>query len=367
MDVPLNDDRAVWSGAAACPSDNDAVGKAVIAPESENRSSSWSMWPSPLGAKGGRFLGRSLPSSIWRLVAKLSAGDQVWLCGLSIGVALLDTVPLELQRRIVNHAIKEGQLNAILLLCATYAATVIAQGSIKFLSNMYRAWVSENAVRALRTLVNAAEHNTSEVTDQGVKVSMVLAESEPIGGFVGDSLSEPVLHAGLMISVTLYLIYLQPLIALVIAGVFVPQMIFVPLFQRLINRRAQQRIQRLREASAGILQEANNNAEQNKLFRRVFNLNISVYKLKYGLNLFMNMSHQLGISAILAVGGMLVLKGHTQVGTVVAFISGLGTVKDPWGDLVSWYQSLRVNEAKYELLRSTLTNAKSATTISSDD
>lgn len=325
----------------------------------------WSLWPSPLRVKGGRFLGSAFPQSLWQFVFRLSAGDQVWLCGLSIGVAVLDTVPLELQRRIVNRAIKEGQLHAILMLCALYAGTVILQGILKWISNMYRAWVSENAVRALRTYLNGIEPvadgpgaGHGEDAGQGVKVSMVLAESEPIGSFVGDSMSEPVLHAGLMLSVVAYLIYLQPMISLVIAGVFVPQVIFVPLFQRLINKRAQQRIRTLREASAGVLDDDTSQSRQNRLFQRVFSLNLSVNKLKYSLNFLMNLSHQLGVAAILAVGGALVLSGHTQVGTIVAFISGLSTVKDPWGDLVSWYQNLRVTGSKYQLLLDTLNKGR---------
>lgn len=190
---------------------------------------------------------------------------------------------------------------------------------------------------------------------------MVLAKSEPIGGFVGDAVSEPVLHAGLMISVTAYLIYLQPLISLVVAGVFLPQMVLVPLFQRMINKRAQQRITTLREASAGVLNEQDTDESQNQRFRRVFSINLSINRLKYGLNFLMNLSHQLGIVAILGIGGMLVLSGKTQVGTIVAFISGLGTVKDPWGDLVSWYQNMMVTNAKFRLVADTLKSAEPGT------
>ena len=36
-------------------------------------------------------------------------------------------------------------------------------------------------------------------------------------------------------------------------------------------------------------------------------------------------------------------------GTVVAFVSGLGNVRDPWGDLVNWYQDLMLTRAKYRM------------------
>ena len=89
----------------------------------------------------------------------------------------------------------------------------------------------------------------------------------------------------------------------------------------------------------------------------MFSINLSINRLKYGLNFLMNLSHQLGIVAILGIGGMLVLSGKTQVGTIVAFISGLGTIKDPWGDLVSWYQNMMVTNAKFRLVADTLKSA----------
>ena len=46
---------------------------------------------------------------------------------------------------------------------------------------------------------------------------------------------------------------------------------------------------------------------------------------------------------------MVVIKGQTEVGTLVAFISGLNNLNDPWGDLVNWFQDMMVNSAKYRI------------------
>ena len=72
------------------------------------------------------------------------------------------------------------------------------------------------------------------------------------------------------------------------------------------------------------------------------------------MNFLMNLCHQLGIAAILGVGGWFVVIGKTQIGTVVAFISGLGTVKDPWDDLATWLQTMMVTRARYKLMRDAL-------------
>jgi ABC-type multidrug transport system fused ATPase/permease subunit len=68
----------------------------------------------------------------------------------------------------------------------------------------------------------------------------------------------------------------------------------------------------------------------------------------------MNLCHRLGIAVILGAGGWFVVIGKTEVGTVVAFISGLATVKDPWDDLMTWFQTMMVTRARYHLLTAAL-------------
>ena len=330
-------------------------------PGDPGRKTRFTLWPTPWRGKQGEHLlnGLALPRSLFGLAWRLSAGDQVWLCLLAIGVALLDTAPLEVQRRMVNHAIKESGLRSITILALTYSGIVLAQGLLKLLSNIYRSWVSEHAVLTLRSYIND-EHrpadDSPDATAQGTQISMIVAESEPIGAFMGESLSEPLLQGGIMVSVVGYLLYIEPVIALVLLGVYLPQLVFVPLIQRAINRRAQARIAVLREASAGVIDGGDGAAstEQDDRFARVFTLNIGVYKLKYSMNFLMNLCHQFGIAAILGVGGWFVVIGKTQVGTVVAFVSGLGTVKDPWDDLATWFQTMMVTRARYTLMTDTL-------------
>jgi ABC-type bacteriocin/lantibiotic exporter with double-glycine peptidase domain len=50
---------------------------------------------------------------------------------------------------------------------------------------------------------------------------------------------------------------------------------------------------------------------------------------------------------VLCVGGWYVIRGESDVGTVVAFVSGLGNIRDPWSDLVNWYQDMMLTSAKY--------------------
>jgi ABC-type bacteriocin/lantibiotic exporter with double-glycine peptidase domain len=64
----------------------------------------------------------------------------------------------------------------------------------------------------------------------------------------------------------------------------------------------------------------------------------------------MNLCNHLQIVTVLLVGGWYVLQGQLEIGGVVAFISAIGRLNDPWGDLVNYFRDLSSNQVKYEML-----------------
>lgn len=305
---------------------------------------------------------RAFPRDVFAYSAHVSGWHQAGLACLSVVVFSLSAAPLELQRRIVNDAIGKGAVEPILWLALAYAGVAFAEGAIKLVLNVYRGWVSEHAVLHLRTHIfslksvasadGAGAGATAET--EGVDISMIISESVPIGGFVGVSISEPLLQGGILLSVFGYLVYLQPAMALLCIAVFSPQMVFVPLIQRAVNRRAKERIEILREVSGTIVAEAHGAGAappvQEARIDHVFALNMGIYKLKYSMNFLMNLMHHLGVACALGVGGWYAVKGQIEVGTVVAFVSGLAKVNDPWGDLVNWYREMTEVRVRYRLV-----------------
>lgn len=295
---------------------------------------------------------RSFPSFIWRT----SGRHQIWLAVLSAIVFGLTAAPLEIQRRVVNDAFKGGQFQTILLLAGIYLAVSLMSGLTKLALNVYRNRVGENVVRDLRRSIDQKIHidvtgkNAAEA--EGVEMSLVVAESEPVGLFVGSAASEPTLQGGILLSILGYMIYLQPAMALLVLAILSPQFVFVPLMQSAINKRAAARILIMRGASVAIVEdpEASGDPKQRRRFDAAFELNMGIYKIKFSMNFLMNLMRQLGICGILALGGWLVVQGRTEVGTVVAFISGLAEINDPWGDLVTWFRDMRVASVKYHLI-----------------
>ncbi|WP_183865008.1 MULTISPECIES: ABC transporter ATP-binding protein [unclassified Rhizobium] len=295
---------------------------------------------------------RWLSGFIW----KMGRGHQTLLVLLSVLLFAIGIFPLEIQRRIVNGATQGVSLNTILVLVAAYLALVLAEGGIKLVLNVYRGWIGEVAVRWLRmTVIDAREYNSQDLTTlaEGVEMSIVLAEAEPVGGFVGTSMSEPILQAGILLAVGSYMIYLQPLLALAVIAVFIPQAVLVPILQGLINQRVKTKITVMRHLSEEMVDHASPKSPKHQAARvqRLFSTNMSIYRLKYALNFLMNLMFQLGYAGIFALGGYYVITGKVEIGTVVAFIAGLNKVSDPWGALVDWYRDLRVTQVKYELIR----------------
>jgi ABC-type multidrug transport system fused ATPase/permease subunit len=296
----------------------------------------------------------TLPPTLASYIGRYSGRHQLALAALSVVVFAFTAVPLELQRRIVNDAVYAGAYAPILWLAIAYIAVTLAEGLIKLVLNVYRGWVSETSVRHLRRTALG----TGSAGGVGVELSMVLSEVEPIGGFVGVAVSEPLLQGGILLSVFGYLVYLHPWLAALAFVVFAPQLVFVPLLQAAINRRVERRVLTMRDVSDGIVTNggAHNptDALQHARIDRVFVLHMAMFQLKFTMNFLMNLTHHAGVAAALALGGWYALTGRIEIGTVVAFISGLGKLNDPWGDLVNWFRDMTVNRVKYRLVREAL-------------
>jgi ABC-type bacteriocin/lantibiotic exporter with double-glycine peptidase domain len=78
---------------------------------------------------------------------------------------------------------------------------------------------------------------------------------------------------------------------------------------------------------------------------------MGIFKFKFSMNFLMNLSTQLQVIGALAVGAWAVLHGQLAIGGVVAFISGIHRITDPWGDLVNYFRDANINQVKFALLR----------------
>lgn len=316
-------------------------------------------WPTPLRRLSSEapIVGTRMPRTLFGFVWRVSAWDQVWLAGLAIAVSLLSMAPIEFQRRIVNEAVKNKNWDAIYSLALIYAGLVVVHGLLKLLFNSYKSWIGANASRLLRLSISRLVPSQGKdfARTQGVEISLIVSESDAVGSFTSDCITEPVLEGGTLAAAFGYMLILQPTMALLSLVIFVPQAIFVPIMQRAINRKVSGRIETLRKAAGDVLTEGCSTQQKEEMhgrrFGKVFRLDIGIFLLKFILNFLMNLSQHLGTVLVVALGAWFVVHGQTQVGTVVAFLSSLGHVTDPWGAMVGWFQTLMLTGAKYDLVR----------------
>jgi ABC-type multidrug transport system fused ATPase/permease subunit len=299
-----------------------------------------------------------LPRNLFRYVFAVSWRHQIALVSLTVITFLLEIVPLEIQRRVVNNLVKERPFQLVVILCTAYAGAVLVQGATKLGLNIYRSWVGENAKRDLRrhiiTYLRIARVVAPGAEARGVGTAMIVAEVEPIGNFIGGSISEPLLQGGILLSVFAYIVHLDRWMAAAALAIFVPQLIFVPLMQGAINRRAGARVWVLRQLGISTIGRQAASAEEDrsdaKRIDRVLQLDMGMLKLKFSMNFLMNICSHLQVVAALLIGGWMVHIDQLMLGGVVAFIAAVGRLNDPWGDLVNYFRDLNVSQVRFGLV-----------------
>ncbi|MEZ5832616.1 MAG: ABC transporter ATP-binding protein [Dongiaceae bacterium] len=315
-----------------------------------------------------------MPRSLYAFIWQSSRRQQVWLVLLTLIVTPMSMIPLELQRRIVDDAIENGNVRYLLALCAVYFVVLLVQGGLKYLLNVYRGSLVEKVSLHLRAQIfdilvdRPLKLRAREAaTDKGAVVSMTSSEVEEVAGFVGDSISFPLLQAGTALGTLGYLFWVQPKIAAFAVALFIPQIVIVPLGQRRINRWAAIHARLLRKLGGLIVSGEKSTLSLRHLERRFGKLSrgalttrVLVYRVKFFLTFLGNFIDAIGPLIVLSVGGWLALHGEADVGTLVVFISGFQKVAEPWDQLLTFYRTTSNAHTKYRLIVDTLPIEKAA-------
>ena len=115
------------------------------------------------------------------------------------------------------------------------------------------------------------------------------------------------------------------------------------------------RVQIIRQLSVSVVEGISGDAAHDRTdderIQHVFELNMGIFRFKFSMNFLMNLSTQLQIIGALLVGGWAVYENRLEIGGVVAFISGIGRITDPWGDLVNYFRDVNITSVKFGLLR----------------
>ena len=308
---------------------------------------------------------RELYEYVWRS----SAPQQIVLIILAIIAAVLATAPLELQRHIINTLAGHEKAERLAVLCGGYLIAALGIGSLKYIVNIRSSGLGESMIRSLREKIFSSNSpvrvgetvDDTAIDKSGTVVTMISTEAEAVGKFVGDCISTPIVQAGTLLSVLSYMLYTEPRLGLVVLFIAVPQLVVVPLIQRRINAQTRERVRTLRQAGDLVVDSIRGSAEAGsslqsqigKAFKTIYGARLRVFKLKFGSKLLVSGLQSVGVFALLFAGGIMVLNGKTEIGIVVAFISGLDRVLDPW-PLIAFVRSTSAARVQFDLVQSTL-------------
>ena len=310
---------------------------------------------------------RDLYAYVWRS----SASQQIVLIVLAIIAAVLATAPLELQRHIINTLAGHEKFERLGWLCGGYLIAALSIGGLKYLVNIRSGGLGELMIRSLRKEVLRSSSssvnpnlnlNETRNNKSGALVTMVSSQAEAVGKFVGDCISTPIVQAGTLLSVLSYMLYTEPRLGVVVLFIAVPQLFVVPLIQRRINVHVKERSHTLARAGDLMVDPALSHgssagplgSEISKAFETIYLARVAVFKLKFGLKFLISALQSTAVFVLLFVGGIMVLNGKTEIGIVVAFISGLDRVLEPWREMIAFLRSTATARVQFDLIEGTL-------------
>ncbi len=286
---------------------------------------------------------------------------------------------LELPKRIINDAIGAQSSTIEVLgysleqtvflgiLCIAFLLSVLVHGLLKMRINTMKGVLAERMLRRFRyqliSRVTRFPQPYFERVSQGELVSMITAESEPMGGLMGDAISQPVLQAGQMITILSFLFLQSVWFGLAAIALIPLQAWLIPRLQRRINLLNKERIKQVRalaadigETAAGASTLRTNGGWRYRLsgvtdkLGGLFDIRFDIYQKKFFMKFINNFISQLTPFLFYSVGGFLVLQGSVSLGALVAALAAYKDLSSPWKELLTYYNQTQDMALRWEVI-----------------
>lgn len=323
-----------------------------------------------------------MEKSLYRFILKHSLKQQVIIVLLSLASFIPYYYYLSMPKAIVNQGIEGKDISFpvdlfglgwvsldhteyLLVLCFAFLALVVVQQGFKYAINVFQGIAGERMLRRLRYLLYAQILRfplpTFRRTSQGEIIPMVVAEVEPVGGFIGESFALPIFQGGMLLVIFTFLLIQNPLMALAAVSLYPIQFYFVPKMQAKVRALGRERIKnqrrisdRIGESISGITEvhahDASNRmlAEFSRRLGFSYWIRVEIFQRKFMIKFLNNFIQQLGPFFFYTIGGYLVIRGSMDVGTIVAAVNAHKEMAAPWKELLNHYQTREDVKQKYD-------------------
>src|SRR3954465_4251828 len=319
-----------------------------------------------------------LEPTLWRFIIKHSWKSQLIALVLTLASFPFLYISLDLPKNIVNHAIRVDakfpqyvfgfefeRIPYLMLLCGAFLMTVLINGAFKYCINTYKGRLGERMLRRfryqlyMRLLRFPLTH--FHKTSSAQIIPMVTAESESLGGFVGDALALPAFQGGTLLTIICFMFVQDPVLGLAAVALYPFQGYIIPKLQRKVNQLNKQRVRtqrivadRIQESAAGIVEIHTNNTVKLQLtdfaalLGRIYDIRFEVYQRKFFVKFLNNFIGQLTPFFFYSLGGYLVIKGDLSFGALVAILAAYKDLASPWKELLDFYQIKENSRITYE-------------------
>ncbi|HHK73532.1 MAG TPA: ABC transporter ATP-binding protein, partial [Rhizobiales bacterium] len=194
-------------------------------------------------------------------------------------------------------------------------------------------------------------------------ISMISAEVEPLGGYIGEAVSLPVFQGGTLLTILAFIMVQDPFLGVAAIALYPVQMYLIPKLQKKVNLLGKKRVQTARKLSERISESVSGiqdiHTHDTSAFERanisdwlgqIFDIRYEIYRRKFFIKFLNNFIAQLTPFFFYSLGGVLVIKGNLSFGSLVAVIAAYKDLADPWKELLKNYQTAMDAKIKYEQL-----------------
>lgn len=317
-----------------------------------------------------------MEASIYRYILHHTWKDQLWLIVLILMSLPFVYIGLEIPKTIINEVLS-GQSNRfvfftiefdrvefLLLLSFAFLALIVVNGILKYVINVYRGALGERMLRRFRyTLYSRVLRFPLphfKKVSAGELIPMITSESEPLGGFIGDSIALPAFQGGLLLTYVGFIFVQDIWLGLAAIALYPPQAYLIPKLQRKINKLSRQRVKSVRKLAyrvgetvssaadirandTGYLERADISYRLGKIFK----IRNEIFRRKFFIKFLNNFLGQLTPFFFFSIGGYLVLQGRLTLGALVAVLAAYKDIGPPWKELLKFYQISEDTRVKY--------------------
>jgi len=313
-------------------------------------------------------MAKSEPPIIKRsLFSWIFAGNlkyQILLLIVIIVMVGARVLPLEMQKRVINEAVKLRNLDLLLMYCGIYLAAVVFFSLLKYVTNIIQTLISQRTTARMR---KALYHHILTLplsffrkTQPGTVVNALTNELTLPGNFVGMAVASPVTNLLTLLAFAAYLFWLNPLLAAVSLSIYPIVVFLIPLLQRGVNKANKKRVDAARKFSARIAESISGvheihgngaydieNRKYDSLVDRLLKIRIVWSLYRFAVKTANGFFTSLGPFLVFVLGGYLTIKGQLELGALVAFLSAQERLFEPWRELIEFYQVYQDGKINY--------------------